>query len=164
MDQVGVNFDLFSSAKTWATPDETETNAIRCQGSGPGGDKRFGTLHICLGADLSLPQPKLLIVLKLKAGIIQAPEQAAYDALDNVVVAFQKCAVVEAKTLEFFFEEVWKPYKETIKEPVLLTFDSLVCQPRLSFRKKAWIDRDAGSPWPDGQFHTCLASSRQRRW
>ena len=30
---------------------------------------------------------------------------------------FPKCGVVEGKTLELFFEEVWKPYKETIKEP-----------------------------------------------
>ena len=66
MDQVGVNFDFFSSGRTWSEPVEAATGFIRVQGSGPQGAYRFGTLHICLGCDLSVPQPRLFIVLKWK--------------------------------------------------------------------------------------------------
>ena len=103
MDQVGVDFDLFSSGTTWATPEEAATGFVRIQGSGSGGDKRFGSLHLCLGCHLSAEQLKLLVILKLKVGLIQAEERAVYDSLDNVVVCFQRCGVVDGKVLTEIF-------------------------------------------------------------
>ncbi|CAK0875017.1 unnamed protein product, partial [Prorocentrum cordatum] len=136
MDQVGVNFDLFSGATTWVDPEEAEAGAIRVQGSGSGGDKRFGTVHICLGCDLAQPQPKLFIALMLKAGRISARERAAYEGLTNVQVAFQKCAVVDQPLLGQWLENTWKIFRgENPERHALLTFDNLNCQSRLSSRR-----------------------------
>ena len=112
MDQVGVDFDSFSCANTWATSEEAATGFVRIQGLGSGEDKRFGSLHLCLGCDLSAEQPKLLVILKLKVGLIQAEERAVYDSLDNVVVCFQPRGVVDGKVLtETFSENIWKPFR-----------------------------------------------------
>ena len=123
-DQVPLEVDHQSKGKSWFFKNEKHPSV---KGAGAGSEKRFATLQICVSADGSYQQPKLMLLFRGQ-GRIGNREKSQYP--DSIVVRFQKCAWFDRAMADEWLNSVWAPYLTSLpdadkKLPKLLVTDNL---------------------------------------